>query len=64
MMPMTIRGKHLIAGLMLGLAACANLAAGSLPAGDSLFMQLNPLNGAVNGLPGATVGWGFTVNWT
>ena len=61
---MTIRGKHLIAGLMLGLAACANLAAGSLPAGDSLFMQPNPLNGAVNGLPGATVGWGFTVNWT
>jgi hypothetical protein len=61
---MTIRGKQIFMTLFLGLAACGNLAAGVVPAGDSLFIQLDPLDGAVHGPPGATVGWGFTVNWT
>jgi hypothetical protein len=37
-----------------------------LPRGDTdtIFIQLDPVNGAVDGLAGATVGWGFTVDWT
>lgn len=60
---MTIRGKHIIVGLILGVAACANLGAGTLPPGDTLLIRLDPLDGAVHGSPGATVGWGFTVTW-
>jgi hypothetical protein len=61
---MTIRGKHFFLALIAALAACANVAASGLPAGDSLFIQLDPSSGAVHGLLGATVGWGFTVTWT
>jgi len=57
--------------LIAGLAACGSLMADSitlagLPAGDTdtISIQLDPLNGAVDGVAGATVGWGFTVNWT
>jgi hypothetical protein len=31
---------------------------------DTISIQLRPLNGSVSGEPGATIGWGFTVNWT
>lgn len=61
---MTIHRKHFIPALFLALAGSASLVAGTLPVGDSLSIQLNPLNGAVDGVPGATVGWGFTVTWT
>jgi hypothetical protein len=54
-----------------GFMACGNLAASTitltgLPNGDTdtLSIQLNPLDGAVDGLAGATVGWGFSVDWT
>jgi hypothetical protein len=57
--------------LIAGSAACGNLMADSitltdLPTGDidTISIQLNPLNGAVNGVADASVGWGFTVNWT
>ena len=58
--------------------ACGSLAAGpvtltlpatggadSLPMGDvdTLSIQLSPTDGAVDGVAGATVGWGFIVNW-
>ncbi len=58
----------LISGIVL---VCGNLAAGTvtipdLPAGDTdtLSIQLDPVNGALIGAAGGTVGWGFTVNWT
>lgn len=57
--------------LMTGLLAC--LGGGSLSAGsisitagdetDTLSITLLPLNGAVDGVAGATVGWGYTVDW-
>lgn len=54
-----------------GFMACSNLSASTitltgLPNGDTdtLSIQLNPLDGAVDGFAGATVGWGFTVTWT
>lgn len=50
--------------LIAGLAACTNLAASTLPAGDSLSIQFDSPNGAVHGPPGATVGWGFIITWT
>jgi hypothetical protein len=58
--------------LMTGFLACGNLMANSiytvpdLPQGDidTVSIQLNPSNGALAGAAGATVGWGFTVNWT
>jgi hypothetical protein len=31
---------------------------------DTLSIILSPLSGAIVGQPGATVGWGFTVDWT
>jgi hypothetical protein len=33
----------------------------TLPAHPSLIFQLNPGNGIVSGLPGDTIGWGFTL---
>jgi hypothetical protein len=30
---------------------------------DTLSITLDPLDGAIDGLAGATVGWGFTVDW-
>jgi hypothetical protein len=58
--------------LFIGLLVfCFNLTADTitlagLPDGDTdtLSIQLDPLDGAVSGLPGATVGWGFTITWT
>jgi hypothetical protein len=52
--------------------ACGNLTAGSMTIGDlpdpndidTLNIQLGPANGAVDGVAGATVGWGFTVSWS
>jgi len=51
--------------------ACGSLAADAfvlpdLPGGDTdtIFIQLDPVNGAVDGVAGASVGWGFTVDWT
>jgi hypothetical protein len=60
------------ATLISGFSACGNLMANTiytvpdLPAGDTdtLSIQLDPVNGAVDGVAGASVGWGFTVNWT
>jgi hypothetical protein len=57
-----------------GFLACGSLMAGTmtpnsanadLPDGDTdqISIQLNPLNGALDGTAGATVGWGFTVGW-
>ena len=53
------------------LLACGSLMATpitvpGLPQGDidTLSILLNPASGAVAGVPGSTVGWGFTVNWT
>jgi hypothetical protein len=58
----------LISGIVL---VCGNLAADTititdLPAGDTdtLSIQLDPVNGALTGAAGGTVGWGFTVDWT
>jgi hypothetical protein len=59
----TIRGKHIFMALIAGLAACTNLAASVAIGDDWLSIQLDPLNGAVHGPPGATVGWGFTITW-
>jgi hypothetical protein len=54
-----------------GLLACGNLMADTvtlsgLPGGDvdTLSIALDPLNGAVDGIAGSSVGWGFTVDWT
>ena len=62
---------YLVPLLSCGLLACSTLFAGTvtlegLPAGDTdtLFIQLNPTDGAIHGTPGAVVGWGFSVNWT
>ncbi len=59
------------ASLLFGWAACGSLMADTvtiadLPGGqiDTLSIVLNPLNGAVDGTAGSTVGWGFTVTWT
>jgi hypothetical protein len=37
-----------------------------LPAGDTdtLSIQLDPANGGLDGIAGASVGWGFNVTWT
>jgi hypothetical protein len=58
-----------VAALIAGLAAGGKLSADTitdLPEGDTdtLSITLDPLNGAVDGVAGATVGWGFIVNWT
>jgi hypothetical protein len=59
------------AALFLGLLSCVSLTATTvslldLPDGDTdtISIQLNPTDGAVDGVAGATVGWGFTVTWT
>jgi hypothetical protein len=57
---------------LTGFFACGGLMAGTvftvpdLPDGDvdTVSIQLNPLNGTLSGAAGATVGWGFTVDWT
>jgi len=64
-------GTCFIAALVCGSVACGNLGATSiqlvdLPAGDTdtISIQLNPLNGGVDGVAGTSVGWGFTVDWS
>jgi len=59
------------AAILGGFLACGSLMADTitiadLPDGDTdtLSIQLIPSNGAVSGVAGATVGWGFTVDWT
>jgi hypothetical protein len=59
------------AAVISGLIAGSNLMAGTitladLPTGDTdtISIQLIPLNGAVDGVAGASVGWGFAVTWT
>jgi len=54
-----------------GFLACGNLVADTitlagLGAGDvdTISIAFDPLDGAVDGVAGATVGWGFTVIWT
>ena len=54
-----------------GIVACSPLSADTLiltgltgGQTDTISIDLNPLDGGLQGLPGATVGWGFTVNWT
>jgi hypothetical protein len=37
---------------------------GSIVETDTLSIVLNPPDGGIDGLAGATVGWGFTVTWT
>lgn len=62
----------IIRNILLGglLASCVAFAGSmtldGLPAGDTdtISIQLSPLNGAIDGAPGTTVGWGFDVNWT
>jgi len=44
--------KERVMALIAGLAACTNLAASTLPAGDSLSIQFDSPNGAVHGPPG------------
>jgi hypothetical protein len=49
--------------------ACGSLTADTitlpdLPDTDMISIQLNPLNGAMDGIAGASVGWGFVVDWT
>ena len=60
---------YFLAAFTFGSLACGNLMATTitlpgLPDTDTISIQLNPANGAVDGVDGATVGWGFTVNWT
>jgi hypothetical protein len=57
--------------LISGILTCGNLIADTitladLPSGDTdtISIQLSPADGAVDGLAGASVGWGFSVNWT
>ncbi len=61
----------LFAMLISGLVACGNLRASTItladiPSGDTdtISIQLMPLDGALDGVAGASLGWGFTVNWT
>ncbi len=61
---MTMQSKYFFTALILALAASAPLQASTLPTGDSLSIELDPVNGAVHGPLGATVGWGFTVTWS
>jgi len=58
-----------VAALIAGLATSGRLRADTitgLPEGDTdtISIALDPLSGAVDGVAGATVGWGFMVNWT
>ncbi len=61
-----------LAAFVAGFLACGNLTADVLTIADlpnsndvdTLSILLSPVNGAVDGVAGATVGWGFTVNWT
>lgn len=57
--------------LIVAFPICGDLGAATitlpgLPGGDTdtVSIQLSPLNGAVDGVSGSKVGWGFTVNWT
>src|SRR5580658_2848919 len=69
---MKISAPGVSALLIAGFAACGNLMADTtftvpdLPNGDTdtLSIVLDPVNGAVDGVAGASVGWGFTVTWT
>jgi hypothetical protein len=68
MRTITTFAAALISGIVL---VCGNLAADTvtivdLPEGDTdtLSIQLDPVNGALIGAAGGTVGWGFTVDWT
>jgi len=61
----------LFAMLISGLVACGNLRASTItladiPSGDTdtISIQLMPLDGALDGVAGASLGWGFTVTWT
>ncbi len=55
-----------IAGLVTGNLFASATVLNGLPTGDTdtISIQLDPLNGSLDGLAGASVGWGFTVNWT
>jgi hypothetical protein len=62
------RLKILLMASLLGGLGGGSLSAGSISiiAGgetDTLSITLLPLNGAVDGVAGATVGWGYTVDW-
>ena len=64
-------GTYFAVTLITGVLTGASLLAGTvtlpdLPSGDAdtISIQLDPLNGAVGGAAGASVGWGFSVNWT
>ncbi len=49
-----------------GYLAADSITLSDLPDGDTdtISIQLAPAGGAVDGLPGATTGWGFAVGWT
>jgi hypothetical protein len=62
--------KYLLATMVLGCFGGSSLFGGTIlltPTSggetDSLSIALNPVNGAIHGAAGSTVGWGFTVNW-
>src|SRR5580658_9006294 len=56
----------LIAGFSANLLADTTYTVPDLPVGDTdtLSIALDPANGAVDGVAGASVGWGFSVTWT
>ena len=66
--------KTLFTALISGALACGPLIAGPLRISitnpdtsgrhDSLQITLDPADGALHGLAGSTVGWGFTAVWT
>ncbi len=54
-----------LALLVAGGLTCGSLMADSvLPSGDTLQIVFDPVTGALDGVPGATVGWGFAITWT
>ena len=59
-------GRYMIGAMLtLSLGSSALMAEAFTIGGetDNLTIALNPANGAVDGVAGSTVGWGFTVNW-
>jgi hypothetical protein len=61
---------YIFAAFISAYLACGSLMANTiltinLPGNDTDTLSITlPANGAVDGVAGATVGWGFTVNWT
>jgi hypothetical protein len=51
--------------LTCGTLAASQITLAGLPSGDTdtISIQLDPVDGAVHGLAGASVGWGFKVDW-